>query len=67
MKLGPEKKVWIIEVRIIKVRLYYLHKKLFAEGSYIKETDFRRETRKEQKIQAKNKNKSIRKKSLITI
>ena len=57
MKLGPEKKV-----RIIEVRLYYLHKKLFAEGSYIKETDFRRETRKEQKIQAKNKNKSIRKK-----
>ena len=50
MKLGPEKKVWIIEVRIIEVRLYYLHKKLFAEGSYIKETDFRRETRKEQKI-----------------
>lgn len=57
MKLGPKKKV-----RIIEVRLYYLHKKLFAEGSYIKETDFRRETRKEQKIQAKNKNKSIRKK-----
>ena len=57
MKLGPKKKV-----RIIEVRLYYLHKKLFAEGSYIKETDFRRETRKEQKIQAKKKNKSIRKK-----